>query len=75
MSCRYRPCAGGVIFNSKGQVLVGERVDKPGQWQFPQGGLDKGENEADAARREVWEEIGLKEPEIEFVKTLKGSIK
>jgi len=29
-------------------------------WQFPQGGVDKGETEVDAVQREVMEETGLR---------------
>merc|ERR1711908_257289 len=57
---------GAVVFNKKGQVLVGERSDKPGQWQFPQGGTD-GEEHSQAARRELYEEMGLKEPVVAYV--------
>jgi putative (di)nucleoside polyphosphate hydrolase len=40
--------------------LAGERINPPGAFQFPQGGIDKGEKEIDAARRELAEETGLK---------------
>lgn len=56
----YRENVGIIIFNSNGQVLVGERLGYPGNYQFPQGGLDAGEKPVDAARRELYEEIGLR---------------
>jgi putative (di)nucleoside polyphosphate hydrolase len=56
----YRPNAGIVVVNDKGEVLVGERIHYPGVFQYPQGGIDKGEDPLDAALRELWEEIGLK---------------
>ncbi|HNF27712.1 MAG TPA: NUDIX domain-containing protein, partial [Leptospiraceae bacterium] len=34
----YRKNTGVVVFNREGKVLVGERVQYPGAWQFPQGG-------------------------------------
>ncbi len=55
----YRKNVGIVVFNSKKQVLVGDRVDYPEKYQFPQGGIDEGENPIDAAKRELYEEIGL----------------
>ena len=57
-SQNYRLCAGAVLFNHDGMVWVGQRVDTPGAWQMPQGGIDAGEDPLTAARREVAEEIG-----------------
>ncbi len=54
----YRPCVGIALFNNEGKVFVGERIDTPGSWQMPQGGIDAGENILTAARRELAEEIG-----------------
>ncbi len=54
----YRPCVGICLFNEKDQVFVAERIDTPGAWQMPQGGIDKGEDPCDAAFRELEEEIG-----------------
>ena len=41
-----------------GRVFVGERLDTPGAWQMPQGGIDPGESPAEAGMREMLEEIG-----------------
>ncbi len=41
------------------QLLVFERADTPGSWQFPQGGLDGDEQPIEAAWRELFEETGL----------------
>lgn len=54
----YRPCVGIALFNKKGQVFVGERIDTPNAWQMPQGGIDEGEDIERAALRELKEEIG-----------------
>jgi len=54
----YRPCVGICLINNKGKVFVAERIDTPGAWQMPQGGINKGEKHQDAALRELEEEIG-----------------
>ena len=65
----YRLCVGAVIFNLKGHVFSGHRVQKdlPAdalRWQWPQGGMDKGETPIDAAYREVAEETGITNIEL-----------
>lgn len=60
----YRPCVGIALFNADGKVLVGERIDSPGAWQMPQGGIDEGEKLEDAAFREMEEEIGTSNADI-----------
>ncbi|MBI3396807.1 MAG: RNA pyrophosphohydrolase [Spirochaetia bacterium] len=55
----YRDNVGIVVFNSRGMVLVGERVQYPGIFQFPQGGMDAGETPLQAAVRELYEETSL----------------
>jgi putative (di)nucleoside polyphosphate hydrolase len=56
-----------VIRRDDGQVLVFERTDIPGAWQFPQGGLDPGETPVEAAWREVAEETGLTKADLTLV--------
>ena len=57
----YRPNVGVVLFNRQGKVWLGRRIHSPGphNWQFPQGGVDKGEDLMQAARRELQEETGV----------------
>lgn len=60
----YRPCVGITLFNPNGHVFVGERLDNPGAWQMPQGGIDEGESIEDAFFREMNEEIGTDQADI-----------
>lgn len=60
----YRPCVGIALFNADGRVFVGERIDSPGAWQMPQGGIDDGEDIKIAALRELKEEIGTDKADI-----------
>jgi putative (di)nucleoside polyphosphate hydrolase len=57
-SLPYRPCVGVLLFDAAGRVFVGRRIDTPDAWQMPQGGIDAGEAPAQAALRELEEEIG-----------------
>ena len=54
----YRRCAGVVLLDGRGRVFAAQRIDMPGSWQMPQGGIDKGESPREAALRELEEEIG-----------------
>ena len=61
----YRKNVGIMLANADGKVWVGQRLDAmrlgTGEtaWQMPQGGIDKGEDPLEAARRELWEETGI----------------
>ena len=56
-----------VVRRDDGSVLAFERTDIPGQWQLPQGGIEKGETPEAAAWRELAEETGLDERHVRLV--------
>lgn len=56
-----------VVRRDDGQVLAFERADQPGQWQLPQGGLERGERPLAAAWRELAEETGLGTADVALV--------
>ena len=62
----YRACAGLAVFNRKGRVFIGRRLDGPEHvdathsWQMPQGGIDPGEDTYRAALRELYEETSIR---------------
>ena len=58
----YRPNVGIVLFARDGRVWLGRRAGtrEPFNWQFPQGGVDPGEDLEAAAFRELHEETGIR---------------
>jgi len=61
----YRPCVGVMLVNRAGLVFVGQRIGlTEDAWQMPQGGIDDGETPAEAALRELEEEIGTAKARI-----------
>lgn len=58
---KHRPNVGVVLFNKDGRVWLGRRAKTEGlhSWQFPQGGVDEGEDFEAAALRELAEETGV----------------
>jgi ADP-sugar diphosphatase len=63
----FRPNVGLVVKNEKGLYWTGERQNYKDSWQWPQGGIDSGEMPLEAAWRELREETGLTEKEVELV--------
>jgi ADP-ribose pyrophosphatase YjhB (NUDIX family) len=58
---RLVPCAGAVIRDAGGRVLLIRRRNPPGAglWSLPGGRIEPGETDAEAVVREVAEETGL----------------
>ncbi len=54
--------AGGVVENEKKEILL---IFRKGKWDLPKGKLDEGESIEECAIREVCEETGLKQVEIQ----------
>ena len=58
----YRMGVGVMLINRDNRVFVAKRIDTTSEaWQMPQGGIDEGEDAAQAAKRELMEEIGTDE--------------
>jgi putative (di)nucleoside polyphosphate hydrolase len=54
----YRPNVGIILINSRNEVFWGKRI-REHAWQFPQGGIKRGESPEQAMFRELHEEVGL----------------
>lgn len=64
----FRAGVVAAVVNSRGELLVFERGDVAGAWQLPQGGIDVGETPSVAAWRELGEETGLDDSDVELVR-------
>jgi len=64
----YRPNVAMIIVSNnypvKKEIFLAQRNDLSDVWQFPQGGIDEGEEVKEALFRELEEEIGTDEVEI-----------
>lgn len=59
MTALYRPNVAGIMMRQDGRILICERTNTTNAWQFPQGGIDEGENALTAVTREIEEEVGF----------------
>jgi putative (di)nucleoside polyphosphate hydrolase len=62
----FRPNVGIILLNQKNQVFWGKRI-RTHSWQFPQGGIDRGETPEQAMYRELHEEVGLMPEHVRIV--------
>lgn len=61
----YRPGVGIMLINADRMVFAAKRIDMMAEaWQMPQGGIDDGEDPAEAAMRELAEETGITKARI-----------
>ena len=67
----YRPNVGIILCNNKGQVLWARRIGQDA-WQFPQGGIKKGESPEKALYRELTEEVGLTKKDVQIIGSTRG---
>lgn len=63
---KYTKSAGGVVVNRRGEILVVNQ--KGASWSLPKGHIEDGENELEAAKREIKEESGVEQ--LEFIRKL-----
>jgi len=62
----FRANVGIILCNGEGKLLLAGRVGSKG-WQFPQGGMLHGESSEQAMYRELHEEVGLTEADVEIL--------
>ena len=67
-----RSGVGIILLNKDNKIFVAKRIDNPKNfWQMPQGGVDEGENDLEAAYRELYEETSIKK--VELIQEIDGS--
>jgi len=62
----YRPNVGIILVNQVNEVFWGKRI-REHAWQFPQGGIKRGETPEEAMFRELEEEIGLRPEHVRII--------
>ena len=71
----YRANVGIIISNVKGRLLWARRVGGMNAWQFPQGGIKRGESPEEALYRELLEEVGLRPDDVRILDVTRGWLK
>ncbi|GAB1269598.1 RNA pyrophosphohydrolase [Aurantivibrio infirmus] len=68
----FRPNVGIILTNPQGQILWARRIGGQDAWQFPQGGIQQDESPEEALYRELTEEVGLEENDVEVLACTRG---
>lgn len=68
----FRPNVGIILSNDRGQLLWARRVGGQDAWQFPQGGINPHESPEQALYRELGEEVGLTEQDVDILACTRG---
>lgn len=68
----FRLNVGIILVGAGGRVFWGRRIGNRDAWQFPQGGLMPGETPEQALYRELEEEVGLTEADVEILGSTEG---
>lgn len=67
----FRINVGIVLVNSDGLLFLGKRAGQDDSWQFPQGGILPCESLEEALFRELNEEVGLTDKDVQVVDQVK----
>lgn len=64
MQTIHRDCVVGLLLSNDGKILLGKKDPKDGGvfpdcWHLPGGGVEPGESQQEALRREIKEEVGI----------------
>lgn len=68
----FRLNVGIILVGAEGRVFWGRRIGNRDAWQFPQGGLMPGETPEEALYRELEEEVGLTQHDVEVLASTEG---
>lgn len=68
----YRANVGIILTNDAGQLLWARRVGGQDAWQFPQGGINENETPEQALYRELGEEVGLAQSDVQLLASTQG---